>query len=52
MKLRKIDWIIIGILLILGLIPVDPTDIADFGTPALEFCLAFMYYWWRTRKHE
>jgi hypothetical protein len=49
MKLRKIDWLIILILLVLGIIP-DPTDIFDMGLPILESLMAFLYYWWRTRK--
>lgn len=49
MKLRKIDWLIIAILLIFAIIP-DFSDLWDFGLPVLEPLLAFTYYWWRTRK--
>ena len=49
MKLRKVDWLIILVLLAFSIIP-DPTDIFDMGLPILEPLLAFLYYWWRTRK--
>lgn len=48
-RLRKIDWIIIAVILLFSVLP-DPLDFLDMGLPVLEPLLAFMYYWWRSRK--
>ena len=38
---RKLPWLALLIMaVILAIIPVDPTDIIDFGTPVLELIVA------------
>lgn len=38
--LQKHKWWIVGAALVLALIPVDPTDVIDAGTPIVELAVA------------
>ena len=48
-KLNKFDYVIIGLILLLAVIPIDPTDAIDGGTPIVEALLGFGYWFIRTR---
>jgi hypothetical protein len=52
-KLQKGTWVIIAAGVILALIPFDPTDVLDFGTPILEIIgtvIGTVYYEGRKGK--
>jgi hypothetical protein len=44
------DLIVYGGLGVLALLPVDPTDVLDFGTPALELVGVGVYYFLKKRR--
>jgi len=50
-KLEWYDWIILFTLIALAFIP-DPSDAVDLGLPIAEPLMAYIYYYWVSKKRK